>query len=69
MALATEHERRFARGQLVEQRLLIQLEALLRLGQDERALRLREGLQHALSKARADALLQRYGVAPATSER
>ena len=65
LALAAEHERRFVRGQLLEQRRLIQLEALLRLGQDERALRLSEGFQHALSKARAGALLQRYGVASA----
>lgn len=68
LALAAEHEQRFVRGQLIEQRRLIQLEARLRLGQDERAMQLSERLRTALSQARAKALLQRYGVLPASDE-
>jgi hypothetical protein len=44
LAIAAEHSRRFARGQLASERALIQIEALHRLGRDAEARKLARGL-------------------------
>lgn len=62
LSLALEHRRRFPRGQLLEQRRMIHLEALLRLGRDAEARTLAQGAGGSLYRTRATALLGRYGL-------
>lgn len=62
LALALEHQTRFRRGQLLEQRRLIHLEALLRLGKDDEAIELARSISNALYQERAKALLSKYGI-------
>lgn len=62
LALALEHQSRFRRGQLLEQRRMIHLEALLRLGRDHEALALAKSIGNSLYQARAHALLEKYGL-------
>lgn len=62
LALALEHQTRYRRGQLLEQRRMIHLEALLRLGRDEEALALAKTIGNSLYQARATALLAKYGI-------
>jgi hypothetical protein len=61
LATALEHQQQFPQGQLVSQRALIQLEALLRLGQDAAAVNLSRSIQSPLFSTRARDLLTRYG--------
>lgn len=63
LSLALEHQSRFRRGQLLEQRRMIHLEALLRLGRDNEALALAKSIGNSLYQARAHALLEKYGLA------
>lgn len=60
--LALEHQSRFRRGQLLEQRRMIHLEALLRLGRDVEAQDLAKSIGNSLYRARAKALLEKYGI-------
>ncbi len=62
LTLAMEHQTRYRRGQLLEQRRMIHLEALLRLGRDEEALALAKTIGNSLYRARAAALLSKYGI-------
>lgn len=62
LALALEHQSRFRQGQLLEQRRMIHLEALLRLGRDEEAKKLAGSIGSSIYQARANALLVRYGI-------
>jgi hypothetical protein len=62
LTLALEHQSRFRRGQLLEQRRMIHLEALLRLGRDKEALDLAKSIGNSLYQARAQALLAKYGI-------
>jgi hypothetical protein len=62
LSLALEHQSRFRRGQLLEQRRMIHLEALLRLGRDKEALELAKSIGNSLYQARAQALLAKYGI-------
>lgn len=63
LSLALEHQSRFRQGQLLEQRRMIHLEALLRLGRDDEAKKLVASIGSSIYKARAAALLIRYGIA------
>jgi hypothetical protein len=65
-ATAQEHQVSFPNGQLASQRTLIQVEALLRLGQDQQAVALTRSLQSPLFHARAEDLLKRYGAVDPT---
>lgn len=62
LALALTHQTRFRRGQLLEQRRMIHLEALLRLGRDDEALNLAKSIGNSIYQARARALLSKYGI-------
>lgn len=62
LALALTHQTRFRRGQLLEQRRMIHLEALLRLGRDDEALTLAKSIGNSIYQARAQALLAKYGI-------
>lgn len=62
LELALEHQSRFRRGQLLEQRRMIHLEALLRLGRDVEAQDLAKSIGNSLYQARAKALLEKYGI-------
>lgn len=62
LTLALEHQARFRRGQLLEQRRMIHLEALLRLGRDKEALELAKSIGSSLYQARARALLAKYRI-------
>lgn len=62
LTLALEHQTRFRRGQLLEQRRMIHLEALLRLGRDKEASELAKSIGSSLYRARAAALLEKYGI-------
>jgi hypothetical protein len=62
LGLALEHQSRFRRGQLLEQRRMIHLEALLRLGRDKEASELAKSIGNSLYQARAQALLAKYGI-------
>lgn len=62
LKLAIEHQSKFRRGQLLEQRRMIHLEALLRLGRDKEALELAKSIGSSLYQARAQALLSKYGI-------
>lgn len=62
LELALEHQSRFRRGQLLEQRRMIHLEALLRLGRDLEAQDLAKSIGSSLYQARAQALLEKYGI-------
>lgn len=63
LGLALEHQTRFRKGQLFEQRRMIHLEALLRLGRDDEARKLASSIGSSIYQARANALLVRYGIA------
>jgi hypothetical protein len=65
---ALEHQQQFPQGQLTLQRVLIQIEALLRLGQDGSAIHLAQGIQNSLFSSRAKDLLTRYGAAGSVKE-
>lgn len=62
LTLALKHQSQFRRGQLLEQRRMIHLEALLRLGRDKEALELAKSIGSSLYRARAEALLTKYGI-------
>lgn len=62
LRLALQHQTRFRQGQLFEQRRMIHLEALLRLGRDDEAKKLAGGIGSSIYQARANALLVRYGI-------
>lgn len=62
LTLALQHQSRFRNGQLLEQRRMIHLEALLRLGRDSEALELAKTIDGSLYRTRARALLTKYGI-------
>ncbi len=62
LRLALDHQSRFRQGQLLEQRRMIHLEALLRLGRDDEAKKLASTIGSSIYQARANALLVRYGI-------